>query len=111
MNLVQDLSSIVGPDRVADDPDLLDKYSSDFSLVQPAAEVQRIVEYANQHGVPVTPRSSAVGFYGAGIPEQGGIVVDLSRMNRILEIDPRNKKVKVEPGEGRAGCYLATASG
>jgi len=48
--------------------------------------------------MPVTPRSSGISLYGAGIPGEGGVIVDLTRMNNILEIDPRNKKVKVEPG-------------
>lgn len=109
MGLKQDLIEIVGPEYVSDDPEALERYSKDHSFVQPrrpscvaypasAEEVQRIVKYANQRLIPVTPRSSTVGFYGAGIPGEGGIIVDLTRMNRILEIDARNKRVKVEPG-------------
>jgi len=109
MGLKQDLVEIVGSEYVSDDPATLEKYSKDSSFVQPrkpscvaypanAEEVQRVVKYANEHLMPVTPRSSSVSFYGAGIPSEGGIIVDLSRMNKILEIDPRNKRVKVEPG-------------
>ncbi len=109
MDLKKDLAGIVGAEHTSEDPDVIETYSSDYSFVQPrrpscvaypkdAAEVQGIVKYANEHMMPVTPRSSAVGFYGAGIPSQGGIIVDLRRMNKVLEIDPRNKKVKVEPG-------------
>lgn len=109
MGLKQDLAEIVGAEYVSDDPETLDKYSKDYSFVQPrrpscvaypkdTQEVQQIVKYANQHLIPVTPRSSGVSFYGAGIPSEGGIIVDLTRMNKILEIDARNKRVKVEPG-------------
>ncbi|MEW6142262.1 MAG: FAD-binding oxidoreductase [Chloroflexota bacterium] len=109
MNLKQDLTEIVGAEHVSDDPEVLEKYSKDFSFVQPrrpsiitfpqnAEEIQKIVKYANVNSMAVTPRSSALGFYGAGIPNQGGIIIDCSRMNKILEVDPRNKKVKVEPG-------------
>ena len=109
MGLKQDLVEIVGPEHVSDDPETLEQYSKDYSFVQPrrpsciaypksAEEVQRIVKYANECRIPVTPRSSGVSFYGAGIPSEGGIVVDLTRMNKILEIDARNKRVKVEPG-------------
>jgi hypothetical protein len=109
LDLKQDLAAIAGPEYISDDPEVLERYSKDWSLVQPrrpsvvawpkdADQVQRIVKYANQTMLPVTPRSSSVGFYGAGIPSQGGIIVDMGRMNRVLEIDPRNKKVKVEPG-------------
>lgn len=109
MSLKQDLVGIIGTERVSDDPETLEKYAWDYSFIQPrssscvaypvsAEEVQRIVKYANERLIPVTPRSSGVSFYGAGIPGEGGIVVDLSRMNKILEIDARNKRVKVEPG-------------
>jgi FAD/FMN-containing dehydrogenase len=109
VDLKQDLVEVVGPKYVTDDPETLEKYSKDYSFVQPrrpscvaypenTGEVQRIVQYANERLIPITPRSSSISFYGAGIPSEGGIVVDLTRMNRILEIDARNKRVKVEPG-------------
>jgi FAD/FMN-containing dehydrogenase len=109
VGLKQDLVEIVGPEYVSDDSETLERYSKDYSFVQPrrpsciayprnAEEVQRIVKYANECLIPVTPRSSGVSFYGAGIPSEGGIVVDLTQMNKILEIDARNKRVKVEPG-------------
>jgi len=109
MGLKQDLAEIVGPEYASDDPETLEKYSKDYSFVQPRRpscvsypkstdEVQRIVKYANKHLIPITPRSSSVSFYGAGIPGEGGIIVDLTRMDKILEIDARNKKVKFEPG-------------
>ncbi len=110
MALIEALASIVGSDNVSGDPDVLEKYSKDYSFVQArmpscvafpkkTEEIQGIVKYANEHLIPVTPRSSTISFYGAGIPSQGGgIIVDLTKMNRILEVDARNRKVKVEPG-------------
>jgi len=109
MALKDDLAAILGADYVSDDPETLAKYASDWSLVQPrrpdvvarpgkTEEVQAVVKYANDRSIPVTPRSSGIGYYGGGIPSQGGVVVDLSRMNKILQIDPRNKKVKIEAG-------------
>ncbi|MFH1775336.1 MAG: FAD-binding oxidoreductase [Chloroflexota bacterium] len=109
MALVADLANIVGVDYVTDVPAVCEKYSEDYSFVNPrmpscvvyardAGEVQAVVKYANDHLLAVTPRSSGVGFYGAGIPSQGGIALDLTRMNRILEVDGDNKRVKVEPG-------------
>ena len=52
-----------------------------------AEEVGKIVTWANEKNIPVVPVSSKVHFYGCSIPKQGGIVVDLSRMDKILEID------------------------
>jgi len=109
MALKDDLSAILGVDYVTDDPEILGNYASDWSPVQPrrpdlvcrpgsTEEVQKVVKYANDRSIPVTPRSSSVGYYGGGIPSQGGIILDLSRMNKILQIDPRNKKVKIEAG-------------
>ncbi len=109
MAIKEDLASVVGAEYVSDEPATLEKYSRDGSFVQPrmptcivypqnTEEIQGVVRYANERMIPVTPRSSGIGFYGAGIPSQGGIILDLTRMNKILEIDGRNKKVKVEPG-------------
>jgi len=109
MSIYQELAGIVGAEYFTQDPTVLARYSQDYSFVserrpsvvvypQNTEEVQGVVKYARDRLIPLTPRSSGIGFYGAGIPYQGGIIVDLSRMNRILEIDGRNKKVMVEPG-------------
>ena len=109
MGTKEELVAILGPEHVIDETETLESYARDYSFVRPTRpswvaypkdtqEVQQVVKYANAHLIPVTPRSSGVSFYGAGIPTQGGIILDLTRMNKILEIDGRNKKVKVEPG-------------
>ena len=105
----EDLVGIIGAEYVTDDTNIREKYAQDFSFVPPrrpnyvvypanTEEVQAVVRFANQHSIAITPRSSAVSFYGASIPSQGGILMDLGRMNKILEIDPKDRKVKVEPG-------------
>jgi hypothetical protein len=107
--MIQALRDIVGAKHVVDDPATLEHYGRDQGLsapkkpaavVRPAgtAEVQELVAYANKSRTPLVPSSSTVHFWGATLPEQGGVVVDLSRMNRILEIDTRNRRVKIEPG-------------
>jgi FAD/FMN-containing dehydrogenase len=108
-NLEKALKKIIEAKRVSTDPALLEKYSQDTSLsssrrpdvvvkVKSTSEVQKVVQFANQFKIPVTPRSSSVGFYGAGIPQEGGIVVDMTSMKRIMRIDTRNKWVMIEPG-------------
>jgi FAD/FMN-containing dehydrogenase len=103
------LREIVGTDNFSDDPEVLDQYSRDFSLtpagvpnylVKPktSQEVQKVVQLANKNKLPVVPVSSSVHFNGATIPRQGGVVVDLTRMNRILEIDEFNRRVRLEAG-------------
>ena len=61
-------------------------------------EVSRVLAYANCEHIPVTPRGAGTGLVGAAVPALGGIVLDLSEMNRILELDQDNLTVTVEPG-------------
>jgi hypothetical protein len=107
--LKEELIKIIGKGNVIEDEATLTTYSSDLSLmpakkpmliVKPKDrdEVQKIVKLANEHLIPLVPVSSKVHFHGEAIPEQGGIMVDLTRMDKILEIDSRNRKVKIEPG-------------
>jgi hypothetical protein len=109
MSIKDTLLQIVGADNFSDDPDVLKRYSEDFSLtlsgmpncvVKPkdAFEVQKVIQFANGHSIPVIPVSSRVHFHGATIPRQGGVVLDLTRMNRILEIDESNRRVRIEVG-------------
>jgi len=103
------LEAIVGKKYVLDDEASLDAYSKDLSLSEPrrpsivvkpknTEEVEKIVKLANKHLMPVIPVSSGIHFHGETIPEQGGIVVDLRRMDKVIQIDTRNRKVKIEPG-------------
>jgi FAD/FMN-containing dehydrogenase len=92
MVLKTELADIMGAEHVSDVPDVLKRYSRDYSMVQPrrpdcvvyarnTEEVQKVVKFARDRSIPVTPRSSGVGFYGAGIPGEGGIILDLTGMN------------------------------
>lgn len=107
--ILKELKSIVGKDKVLTDEATLERYSKDEScqpakrpdcvvLVKSTEEVQKVVKLANEHSLPVVPRSSPVGFHGSGIPEEGGIVIDMQGMNRVLRVDTRNKWAMVEPG-------------
>ena len=109
MNAREKLLEIVGTGNFSDDPNVLKKYATDFSLVPPGApnyavkpkdsqEVQKIIKLANEHSIPVVPVSSDVHFNGATIPKQGGIVLDLTRMDHILEVDEPNRRVRIEAG-------------
>src|SRR3954447_5984852 len=61
-------------------------------------EVSRILALAHAHGIPVVPRGASSGLAGGTIPLEGGIVLNLARMNRILEISPADGVAVVEPG-------------
>ena len=65
---------------------------------QSAEEIAKIMKLANERLIPVTPRGAGSGLSGGAIPQYGGIVVSLEKMNRILDIDLENLMVTVEPG-------------
>ena len=63
-----------------------------------AAEVSAVVRACHNLGVPYTARGAGTGLSGGAIPERGGVLISLARMNRILEIDVENLRAVVEPG-------------
>ena len=63
-----------------------------------AEEIAAIVKLANQHRFPVVPRGAGTGRAGGSVPAQGGVVLVLTRLNRILEINPEDLVAVVEPG-------------
>ncbi len=60
--------------------------------------VSRVMRLANKNHIPVLPRGAGSGFSGGTLPVQGGIVLVLTRMDRVLEIDSENLIAVVEPG-------------
>jgi glycolate oxidase len=66
--------------------------------VHSTEEVAAVMKYAYTQRIPVTPRGSGTGLVGAAVPVEHGILLDLSSMNRILELDEENLTVTVEPG-------------
>ena len=104
-----ELAKIVGKENVSDAQAVLLKYSSDHSLVPPgmpdfvvwpttSEQVSDVLKLSSKNNVPVIPVSSQVHFNGGAIPREGGIIMDLSKMNKILEIDQDLKKVRIEAG-------------
>lgn len=109
MNLKERLKNIVGSQNVFDNQEILHQYSKDQSFASPAnpdfvifpqctEEAQEIVRLANQTKTPIVPFSSGLNFHGATIPSEGGIVVNLSKMDKIVSIDEDNWFAVIEPG-------------
>jgi glycolate oxidase len=69
-------------------------------VVKPSTtkEISKIMKLANKYKIPVTPRGAGSGLSGGAIPVNGGIVLSLEKMNKILEIDKKNLIAVVEPG-------------
>ncbi len=107
MDLIDKLREIVG-ERVSAAPTERLCYSSDASqvkgmpdyVVRPISteEVSKVVALAADFSVPVTARGAGTGLAGGAVAVCGGIVLDMSGMNRILEMDLANLQVIVEPG-------------
>ena len=66
--------------------------------VKSTEEVSLIMKYAYENNIPVTARGSGTGLVGACVALKGGIVIDLSDMNKIIELDEENLTLTVEPG-------------
>ena len=67
-------------------------------LVESADEVIETVRLCHEHHVPFVARGSGTSLSGGSLPVEGGIVIALNRLNRILEIDPEQRIARVEPG-------------
>ena len=106
--LIRELQRALGEAHVLHLPEDLFGYEYDATIerarpdavVLPgdAEGVAAAVRIANTHQVAVVPRGSGTGLAGGTVPVRGGVVVALTRMNRILELDPRNRLAVVEPG-------------
>jgi len=111
------LASILGDEsRVLTHPQVVERLSRDFYwyspvlrkqldgkvgdlVVQPLStrEIQDVLRYCRTEGVPVTARGAGTGNYGQAVPLQGGVVLDLARMDRIESIEPDGVAV-CQPG-------------
>ena len=61
-------------------------------------EVSAVLRYANANRIPVVVRGSGTGLVGASVAVHGGIMLETTGMNRILELDEENLTVTVQPG-------------
>lgn len=70
------------------------------AVVQPVTEEElvKLVTWAGEQGVPLTPRGKATSGYGGTLPVRKGIVIDFHRMNRVLNVDTENRTVTVQSG-------------
>ena len=102
------LKDIVGEENLKTDPSDLYVFGSDSSVhhalpwavVRPenTSQVQEIMKYANETKIPVIARGGGSGMCGQTVPVEGGIILDMKRMNRILEINLEDVYCRVEPG-------------
>lgn len=108
--MVDALCRIIGDrERVVPGPSIDAKYLSDtlgrlkgqadaLVFAESTQEVAAIMRYAWENGIAVTPRGAGTNLVGSTVPQKGGIILDLSRMNHVLEIDEETLTATVEAG-------------
>ncbi len=116
--ILKELRAIVGEENATAAKHIRYAYSYDLTFVRPrmpdfvvmaktVEEVQGILKFANKEKIPVVPYTAGTNIGGLTIPERGGILLDLKRMNRIIKIDPETLVAVIEPGVSHA--QLASA--
>ncbi|MGO4887505.1 FAD-binding oxidoreductase [Anaerobacillus sp. MEB173] len=112
MNLITELKKIVAEDQVTTNETILEQHSKDESYHTPCLpdvvvfpkttnEVSRILKFANENELPVVPFGLGSSVEGHVIPYHGGISLDMSLMDKVLEVRPEDFLVKVQPGVTR----------
>ena len=118
--LVAALREIVGPEAVLARPEDLLVYEADgltlhgalpSAVVLPSdkTEVARVVRACRAHGFPFVPRGAGTGLSGGAVALDSGVVIECSRLNRILRVDPENRIARVQPGVVNADLGKAVA--
>ncbi|SCH12433.1 MULTISPECIES: FAD-binding oxidoreductase [unclassified Romboutsia] len=76
----------------------VEKYPEVLITARSTEQVSKIMKYAYENNIPVTPRGQGTGLVGASVAIHGGIMINLSKMDKILELDEENLTLTVEPG-------------
>src|SRR5215212_320936 len=104
--IAADLRAKLGAHKVKDDGPTLTAYAVDASiyrmlptavvLVESEEDIAATISYAVARGIPLTPRAAGTNLTGSAIGS--GIILDVSRLNRILEVDGEARRARVQPG-------------
>lgn len=117
--VIKELTAIVGRDNISTKEHEIESYSIDEMprskpyapqvIVKPTDtdSIAKLLAFANQKMIPVTPRGAGTGLCGGCVPIYGGILLSLEQMNRILKIDKENFVAIVEPGVTITDLYSA----
>jgi glycolate oxidase subunit GlcD len=118
--LVRELRAILGETAVIVDPGALVVWESDgltayrvtpraVLLPEDTAQTSAILQILARENIPFVPRGSGTGLSGGALALEGAVVISLSRMTKILEIDARNRRARVQPGVVNSALSTATA--
>lgn len=106
---LESFKNISGSAHVYVDEEVLSAYASDETedlhflpdvVIKPgsAGEISAILKICNEHKIPVTPRGAGTGLSGGALPQLGGVLISVERLNKIILVDERNLQVITEPG-------------
>ncbi|MBR9861704.1 FAD-binding protein [bacterium] len=109
MDWKEQLEKLIGRDKVSTKSEDLTKNASDYTenlaylpeiVVWPenTEDVQSIMKFCSDHHISLTARGAGTGLSAGSLPVAGGVSLDMSKMNRIIEIDEDNMQATVEPG-------------
>lgn len=107
--IATDLIKLMGADRIIADEDGRRAYETDaltaykemplaVCLPRTTGEVAKVLAYCHRHGIKVIPRAAGTSLVGGALPTADSLVVCVSKMNKVLEVDYANRLVRVEGG-------------
>lgn len=107
-DMAAELSALLGPGKVSLREADIEVHSADkwyaksrpdlVVFAESTADVSRTLAYASENGVPVTTRGAGIGYVGGCVPVEGGIVLSVARMKKLVEINPADGVAVVQPG-------------
>jgi len=117
-DILEELQDALGEDWATSDVAVLTGYGRDFTQVAgkkpnivalpgSTEEVQQVMQLANKYGMPVVPFSTGFNHGGLTLPRTGGILLDLKRMDKILDIDAESMTLTIQPHVRNAVAHTA----
>ena len=88
----------INPDYAHDELGGIEKMPEVLVKVTSTEQVSAVMKHAWERNIPVTVRGSGTGLVGSAVPVEGGILLETTKMNKILELDSSNLTVRVQPG-------------
>ena len=106
--LVEELKRVVGTRALVEDPAALLTYEADgcvmdlhaptlVVLPETTEQVADVVRLTRRAGMPIVPRGAGTGLAGGATPMSGGVVISTTRMDKVLEVDARNRRARYSP--------------
>jgi glycolate oxidase len=107
-DVAAELAELLGPGKVSLREADLEVHAADkwYAKARPdivvfaesVKDVSKTLTYASEHGIPVTTRGAGIGYVGGCVPVEGGIVLSVARMKKIIEVNPADGVAVVQPG-------------